>query len=169
MCIRDRIGGDSDSDCGCVQHHYAFESHSDSTINYGPLHWAATGSAPLIRLVFEKGGGFHSDKATLTASGSGTAGPCSMQGGGQTALSVKGKTVGETDKKLQITATSEGGQGTGSAECPHASDSMTMPFQQSSSISFELDAIVGARHDFPTMQGVPGGGGSAWVKLIKID
>ena len=167
----DIITGDAESDCGCLQHHYAFEVHSEATINLQGMHWeSGFGSAPRIRIVFDQGGAFHSDKTALTQSGAGQAEGCTMQGRSELSISVKGRVLGQDQKKVVATATGEVTHGEGSAQCPGLGSRSVSGVGQPKSYTLELDAIVGARSKpIPSLSGVQGGGGSTWIRLIQID
>jgi len=180
----DFITGDSTSDCGCVQHHYAFEVHSEATINTDVVHLeSGFGSMPRIPIKFDKDGAFHSDKTPLTQTGAAHAVDCTAQSASQLTISTKGNVVGgepidpwnpnepKPNDRINVTATGETTKATASAQCPKAgSISISSPGPTSKSFTIELDAVVGARSKpTPSLPGVQGAGGSTWIKLIQID
>lgn len=172
------IGGDRNSECGCVQHHYALEFHNHGTLDIQGVHWE-TGltSDPLVRLIFDDNGTFHTETTTAAQSGAGTAGPCTMQSGASVMVSAKGRLVDSTSvdrygaplAMMKVAITEQNAGVSASAECPKGSLSVNGP-GGSGSLDFELQAVVGAKsQEIPALPGVPGGGGTIWVKLVQID
>jgi hypothetical protein len=177
------IAGSRDTDCGCAQHHYALQVHDHMTINSGAIHFeAGFASDPVVRLVFDDHGKFHSETATTRDAGAGSGGPCTMQGGAEVTVSAKGQLVDKSalnsasgiwettpdgNMKVEITVAFPGSSG--SLQCPQASFSATGT-GGASSLNFELDSVVGAKSpEIPAVPSGSGAEGSIWVKLIQVD
>jgi hypothetical protein len=167
------------SDCGCVQHHYALQVHDSATINMNGVHWE-TGFAtdPIVRIFFDDDGGFRGRTVAASQVGAGTAGPCTIQGGGQMAVSAKGQLTDTTPdsmrvvhaQEMKVTITIDVGNASGSVQCPMGAMTATGP-GGASSVNFELlDTSPGSKsQEIPALPGVPGAEGTFWIKLIQID
>ena len=170
------IGGQSD--CGCVQHHYALQVHSRATIDMQGIHYdAGFASDPLVPIIFDEGGQtFHSETTTVSQAGV-LGGTCSGQGGASVALSAKGRVVdgssidqsGNPIQIMKVTINAESSGISASVSCPKGSMSVG-GLSGPGSADFELPALVdGKSKEFPALPGVPGGGGTFWVKIVQVD
>lgn len=172
------IGGDSGSDCGCVPHHYALQVHSRATIDMQGIHYdAGFASDPLVPIIFDEGERtFHSETTTVSQAGV-LGGTCSGQGGASVALSAKGRVVegpsinesGNPIQIMKVTINAESSGISASVSCPGGSMSVG-GLSGPGSRDFELPAQVdGKSKEFPALPGVPGGGGTFWVKIVQVD
>lgn len=172
------IGGDGHTDCGCVKHHYALQVHSRATIDMQGIHYdAGFASEPLVPIIFDEGGRtFHSETTTVGQAGV-LGGTCSGQGGASVALSAKGTLIDgpSTDKYgnpiqiMKVTINAESSGISASVSCPKGSMSVG-GLSGPGSADFELPALVdGKSKEFPALPGVPGGGGTFWVKIVQVD
>lgn len=169
------IGGDHESDCGCVPHHYALEFHDHTTLDIQGVHWeTGLASDPLVHLIFDDNGTFHSETTTASRSGAGTTGPCKLLSGGSVTVSAQGRLVDTTSvdrygnpwAMMKVAITEENAGVSAGVECPKGSLSTNLP-QGAGSLDFELKAVVGAKSpEIPTLPGVRG---TIWVRIVQID
>jgi hypothetical protein len=169
------IGGDRNTECGCVPHHYALEFHDHESLDIQGVHWEmGLTSDPLVRLIFDDSGTFHSETTTASRPGAGTTGPCKIQSGGSVTVSAKGRLADTTSvdryrnplAMMKVAITEQTVGVSAGVECPKGALSTNLP-GGSGSLDFELQAVVGAKS--PEIPTVPGVRGTIWVKIIQID
>jgi hypothetical protein len=164
------IGGDIRSDCGCVPHHYALQVHNQVSMDVQGVHWE-TGYTPdpLIRLVFDDKGTFHSEMTTASLPGAGTTGPCSLNSGGTDTLSAEGRLV---DGRIKGTINIATSNNSARLTCPKGFVMTGVP-GGAEPMGLDLNAVVGEQSSegIPDSTGVTGGTVriSFWVKIVQID